>query len=54
MNLIPLFNFLTHATLGNKLVSHAIYNKLPNIVKHEFIHVTENNYPTINMIIDRS
>ena len=45
-------DFLEEGTAGNLFVSHLVFNKLPGIVKKEFIHTVGNNYPTINQVID--
>ena len=37
---------------GLSLISHIIFNKLPLVVKSEFIHLTGESYPTLNDLFD--
>ena len=46
------FDFLESGTAGHSLISHIIFNKLPVVVKKEFIHVLDKNYPSITEILD--
>ena len=46
------FDLLEPGTAGHSLISHIIFNKFPAVVKREFIHVLDKNYPTITKILD--
>ena len=39
-------------TSGNKLISHIIFDKLPNIIKRELVHKVDTNFPTVNQLFD--
>ena len=45
-------DFITENTPGNYLVSHLIFNKLPNILKRELVRFSNSNYPTLKDIFD--
>ena len=45
-------DLLEHGSAGLSLISHIIFNKLPNLVKREFIHFLSKNYPTLSEVFD--
>ena len=45
-------NLMEEETSGNKLISHIIFDKLPNIFKRELVHKVNSNYPSINQLFD--
>ena len=45
-------DLLEEDTSGNKLISHIIFDKLPNIIKRELVHKVDSNFPTINQLFD--
>ena len=46
------FDLITVNTVGNKLVLHLIYSKLPNIIKKELVRITNTNYPIYDQIFN--
>ena len=45
-------DLLEEDTSGNKLISHIIFDKLPNIIKRELVHKVDSNFPTVNQLFD--
>ena len=45
-------DLLEEDTSGNKLISHIIFDKLPNIIKRELVHKVDSNFPTVNQFFD--
>ena len=45
-------NLLERDTPGFKLVSHIIFDKLPNVFKRELVHKVDSNFPTIEDLLD--
>ena len=44
-------DLLEEHTAGNKFVSHVVFNKLPVVVRREFVHKFDDNYPNINDVL---
>ena len=45
-------DLLEENTSGNKLISHIIFDKLPNVIKRELVHKVDSNFPTVNQLFD--
>ena len=46
------FDFMAMETLGEELVSHIVFNKLPGFFKRDMIRLSGCNYPTISFLIE--
>ena len=45
-------NFMVRETTGEKLVSHIVFDKLPDFFKREMIRLSSINYPSISFLIE--
>lgn len=45
-------DFITSGSSGNRLMSHIIFQKLPNLLKRELVRISNSNYPSLESIFN--